>query len=41
MRIGVIGVGAQGRGLASKLAKLGHEVLIANSRGQETDRLGG
>jgi 8-hydroxy-5-deazaflavin:NADPH oxidoreductase len=36
MRIGVIGVGALGRGLASKLAKLGHEVLIANSRGPET-----
>jgi predicted dinucleotide-binding enzyme len=36
MRIGVIGAGALGRGLASKLAKLGHEVLIANSRGPET-----
>jgi ketopantoate reductase len=36
MRIGVIGVGALGRGLASKLAKLGHEVLIADSRGPET-----
>jgi 8-hydroxy-5-deazaflavin:NADPH oxidoreductase len=36
MRVGVIGAGALGRGLASKLATLGHEVLIANSRGPET-----
>jgi 8-hydroxy-5-deazaflavin:NADPH oxidoreductase len=32
MRIGVIGAGAMGRTLASHLARLGHQVSIANSR---------
>ena len=33
MNIGIIGAGAMGGGLASKLIKLGHSVAIANSRG--------
>lgn len=36
MRIGVIGAGNIGRTLARHLARLGHEVSIANSRGPET-----
>jgi predicted dinucleotide-binding enzyme len=36
MRIGVIGAGAIARTLASHLAKRGHQVSIANSRGPES-----
>lgn len=36
MRIGVIGSGGQGSALAQRLAQLGHEVAIANSRGPES-----
>jgi 8-hydroxy-5-deazaflavin:NADPH oxidoreductase len=36
MRIGLIGAGAIGRTLASHLAKLGHQVSIANSRGPDS-----
>ena len=36
MKIGVIGAGAVGGTLAHLLAKLGHEVSIANSRGPES-----
>jgi len=36
MNIGVIGAGAVGRTLAQLLAKLGHQVSIANSRGPES-----
>ena len=36
MRIGVLGAGSMGRILASQLAKLGHRVSIANSRGPES-----
>ena len=36
MRIGVIGTGSMGRILARHLAKLGHEISIANSRGSES-----
>ena len=36
MRIGIIGAGAIGRTLASHLAKLGHRVSIANSRGPDS-----
>lgn len=36
MRIGIIGAGNIGSVLARKLAKAGHSVLIANSRGPET-----
>lgn len=36
MRIGIIGAGSMGRILACKLAKLGHRVSIANSKGPET-----
>ena len=36
MRIGVIGSGSMGRILASKLAKVGHDVSIANSKGPES-----
>src|SRR5258706_15060854 len=36
MRIGVIGPGSMGGILARHLAKLGHHVSIANSRGPET-----
>ena len=38
MRIGIIGAGNIGSTLARKLAKAGHSVLIANSRGPETLR---
>ena len=46
MSIGVIGAGSMGRILASQLAKLGHRVSIANSRGPESlaslaDEIGG
>jgi predicted dinucleotide-binding enzyme len=36
MRIGVIGAGNMGGTLARRLAKLGHQVSIANSRGPES-----
>jgi len=36
MRIGVIGAGGLGGTLARRLAKLGHQVSIANSRGPES-----
>ncbi len=36
MKIGIIGAGAIGGGLARKLVKLGHTVSIANSRGPDT-----
>jgi predicted dinucleotide-binding enzyme len=36
MKIGVIGAGAMGGTLAHLLAKLGHQVSIANSRGPES-----
>src|SRR5947208_1503674 len=36
MKFGVIGAGAVGGTLAQLLAKLGHEVSIANSRGPES-----
>jgi 8-hydroxy-5-deazaflavin:NADPH oxidoreductase len=36
MRIGVIGAGAMGEVLARHLARLGHRVSIANSRGPES-----
>ena len=36
MRIGVIGAGSIGGTLARHLAKLGHKVSIANSRGPES-----
>ncbi|MER3425599.1 MAG: hypothetical protein C4293_22570 [Nitrospiraceae bacterium] len=36
MKIGIIGAGNIGSALARKLAKAGHSVLIANSRGPET-----
>jgi predicted dinucleotide-binding enzyme len=36
MRIGIIGAGSMGVILARHLAKLGHEVSIANSRGPES-----
>jgi predicted dinucleotide-binding enzyme len=36
VRIGVIGAGGLGGTLARQLAKLGHEVLIANSRAPES-----
>jgi 8-hydroxy-5-deazaflavin:NADPH oxidoreductase len=36
MRIGVIGAGAIGGTLASHLARLGHQVSIANSRGPDS-----
>jgi hypothetical protein len=39
MRIGIIGAGNVGATLAAQLARLGHQVAIANSRGPET--LGG
>ncbi|MGH2361353.1 MAG: NADPH-dependent F420 reductase [bacterium] len=38
MKIGIIGAGKIGSTLARKLAKAGHSVLIANSRGPETLR---
>jgi len=36
MRIGVIGAGNIGGTLARHLAKLGHQVSVANSRGPES-----
>ena len=36
MRIAVIGAGRMGRGIARLMARAGHEVTIANSRGPET-----
>ena len=36
MRIGIIGAGQIGGTLARRLAALGHDVSIANSRGPET-----
>src|SRR5918993_4736756 len=36
MRIGIIGAGMIGGTLARRLAQLGHDVTIANSRGPET-----
>src|SRR2546423_10927056 len=36
MRIGIIGAGAVGGTLARQLAKQGHQVSIANSRGPES-----
>jgi predicted dinucleotide-binding enzyme len=36
MRIGIIGAGSMGEILARRLAKLGHDVLIANSRGSQS-----
>ncbi|HEV8577726.1 MAG TPA: NAD(P)-binding domain-containing protein [Thermoanaerobaculia bacterium] len=36
MRIGIVGAGNIGSTLARKLAKAGHSVVIANSRGPET-----
>lgn len=36
MRIGVIGAGSMGGTLARHLAKLGHQVSLANSRGPES-----
>lgn len=36
MKIAVIGAGSMGQILAGRLAKLGHHVLIANSRGPES-----
>src|SRR3977135_1405893 len=36
MRIGIIGAGAMGGTLARRLAKRGHQVSIANSRGPES-----
>lgn len=36
MRVGIIGAGPMGVTLATHLAELGHDVLIANSRGPES-----
>jgi predicted dinucleotide-binding enzyme len=36
MRVGIIGAGNIGRILAERLARVGHDVFIANSRGPET-----
>jgi predicted dinucleotide-binding enzyme len=36
MKIGIIGAGHIGGNLTRRLTKLGHEVLVANSRGPET-----
>ena len=36
MKIGIIGSGNIGNALVHHLTKLGHEVMIANSRGPET-----
>src|SRR4051812_34319101 len=36
MKIGIIGSGNIGTALVQHLTKLGHEVMIANSRGPET-----
>jgi predicted dinucleotide-binding enzyme len=36
MRIGILGAGSIGKTMARKLARAGHEVKVANSRGPET-----
>jgi hypothetical protein len=36
MRIGIIGAGNMGATLAAQLTRLGHQVVIANSRGPQT-----
>ena len=36
MKIGIIGAGQIGGTLTRRLTALGHEVLVANSRGPET-----
>jgi len=36
MKIGIIGAGSIGATLTRKLAALGHEIRVANSRGPET-----
>ena len=38
MNIGIIGAGMIGETLARRLAQLGHQIAIANSRGPETLR---
>ena len=38
MKIGIIGAGMIGETLARRLAQLGHQLAIANSRGPETLR---
>ena len=38
MRIGIIGAGKVGLTLAARFAKVGHDVLVANSRGPESLR---
>jgi 8-hydroxy-5-deazaflavin:NADPH oxidoreductase len=38
MKIGIIGAGMIGETLARRLAQLGHQTAIANSRGPETLR---
>ena len=38
MKIGIIGAGMIGGTLARRLVTLGHEVVIANSRGPDTIR---
>ena len=38
MKIGIIGAGNIGGALTRRLAELGHEVSVANSRGPETLR---
>src|SRR3954447_23243223 len=38
MNIGIIGAGMIGKTLARRLAQLGHQIAIANSRGPETLR---
>ncbi|MBB5954772.1 hypothetical protein FHS29_001342 [Saccharothrix tamanrassetensis] len=36
MKVGIIGAGAIGAAVATKLARAGHDVLISNSRGPKT-----
>jgi predicted dinucleotide-binding enzyme len=36
VRVGIIGGGSVGATLATQLARLGHQVVIANSRGSQT-----
>ena len=38
MNIGIIGAGMIGKTLARRLAQLGHQIAIANSRGAQTRR---